>query len=182
MSRTRSALLALTAVLALANCAQTPSQAGRSASPGITVGFGDPSLPENRDRPTIEVVAVTRLPIWRADLIMPDGNAVPGAVVEVERLDWPSAGYGGSAGVGVGVGTWGGSSSGVGGAGVSLGFPVFGGYSPPPQPLTRSRARITPTDMEAYRRDWTNAKLRLVLGGGPDAESVEIPAPTPAGR
>ena len=180
MSRPRINL-ALFAALVLAGCAQTPSQAGRSASPGITVGFGDPALPENRDRPTIEVVAVTHLPIWRADLVMPDGNSVAGAVVEVERLDYPSAGYGGNVGVGVGVGTWGGSSSGVGG-GVGIGLPVFGGYAPPAQPMTRSRARITPPDMEAYRRDWTNAKLRLILGGGPDAERVEIPAPNPAGR
>src|SRR5262245_19801483 len=179
MSRT-PIRLALLAAFAMAGCTQPASQAGRSASPGITVGFGDPALPENR-QPTIEVVAVTRLPIWRADLVMPDGNAVPGAVVEVTRLDYPSAGYGGTAGVGVGVGTWGGSSSGVGG-GVGIGLPIFGGYAAPPEALTRSRARITPTDMEAYRRDLAHAKLRLVLGGGPDAERVEIPAPNPAGR
>ena len=183
MHRPRAALAAL--ALVLAACAdQGPGATGAASAPGITVGFGDPALPENRDRPAIEIVAVTALPIYRAELTLPDGSFVVGNVVEVERLDRPySYGYGPSVGVGVGVGSWGGGGSTRVGTGVGIGVPLYGGgYAPPPQGLVRSRARVVPADMEAYRRDWQQSKLRLTLGAGPDAEKVEIPAPTPGAR
>ena len=177
-------LLLVAAALALACCAEPGGAPGAAPAPGITVGFGDPALPENRDKPTIEVVAVTRLPIWRAELVMPDGSFVLGVVTQIEYLARPWGGYGAGpqVGVGVGVGTWGGSGGTRIGTGVGIGVPVYGGGAAPGAPYTRSRARIAPADMDAYRRDWPASRLRLTFGGGADSETVEIPAPTPGAR
>jgi hypothetical protein len=165
--------------LALAALASACADDGmRSApAPGVTINFGDPALAENA-RPTIEVVSVTRRALLRADLLLPDGALVVGTVVEGQAIAGQPGWNPGGAGVGVGV--FGGSSGRVG-SGVSIGVPIFGGGRPA-EVLVRSRARIAPPDMDAYRRDWTQARVRLTYGIGADAERVDIPAPAPAAR
>lgn len=163
------------ALLVLAACAdRTP----RPAEPAVTVGFATQAPPGAAA--AIEVRAVNPRPLTAAALVGPGG---PVAVAQTIERDLPAASPGYGVGPDVGVGVYGGSSSGIG-TGVFLGFPI-GGYGVP-RPAdagrTRSRAVIPIADMAAYRQTWERTQVRLRFGSDELAEIVEIPAPAPGTR
>jgi hypothetical protein len=124
--------------------------------------------------PAIQILATDRQPLTSAELVLPNGETVQASLIERDNANGYE--YRPAPSVGVGVGVFGGSHSGVG-TGISLGFPVFG-YDRGPD-LVRSRARIPITDLDTYRQVWGQSVARLQFGTEPNANVMEIPAPSP---
>jgi hypothetical protein len=148
-----------------------------ASRPTVTIGFV-----EGTPTPTIEVMARGRQ-LAGAVLVEPSGRQTAAGVIERDTIyaaDPYGYGYGPSVGVGVGGGGWNGGN--WRGGGIGVGVPLGGG-APPQQVETRMRARITVPDMEAYRRDWERAVVRVTFGSDPaNNEIADIPAPAPGGR
>ena len=183
MSKTLLSFTVL-AVLGLAAC----TEGGAPPQPSITVGFGSETVAARLGAPVIEVKAAHPQTLVTAELVGPDGNVVAAAPGQLEP-QWP-AGY--PFGPSVGVGVYRGTSSGgrgsggsVSGGGVGVEVPIGGrGYATVPEgDLVRSRAHVLVQDMEAYRRQWERAKVRLTFNNAAGDRTVaELPAPAPGGR
>ncbi len=123
--------------------------------------------------PEIEITASDRQPMETAELIAPDGSAIPAH--QIDRNKTVEETRGGAPSVGVGV--FGGSSGRVG-TSIGIGFPLFGDDEQR-DAVIDSRALIRVPDMNAYRADWQHYRLRLRFGPPENERVMEIPAPRP---
>ena len=129
----------------------------------------------------IEVDAINRLPLRKAELIAPDGLATPASYLNVKPSPsvttyqaLPNAPY---------------ASSGLGAGNIGAGVPPSDLTGGAPQQRASflamvSHASIALSDPVAYRRDWQSYRVRLSFGD-PSAEvetqEVAAPAPPPGG-
>lgn len=135
------------------------------------------------DGDVLQIEIVDRFGYYRVDrvsLVSPQGQEY---VSHELTYFAPSYGRpGASSNVGVGVSSWGGSSSGTS-VGLGIGFPLGGFSSPSSDPdrnAPRTVARITLPDPEGYRRNpvgWT-VRVRLLDSAGA-ASIAQFPAPLP---
>lgn len=148
-------------------------EAGRGGSQGaisrpVSATFAA-GLPD-----VIEVRVADPEPVEQAELRAPDGRVYPAFQIDRDRVVQEGGGY---SPFGVGVGVFGGSSSGVG-TSFGVGLPLGGVGGAPREPQVASLARIRVDDMAAYRVDWPAWKVRLRLGEV-NPRFMELPAPRP---
>ena len=127
----------------------------------------------------IEVDAVNRLPLRKAELIAPDGPATPASYLNVKSSPsvtsyqvLPNAPYPGAA-------------FGVGNIAAGVPLPASTGGAPQQQAAFLamvSNASIPLPDPVEYRRDWQSYRVRLSFGDPPgEVETQEVAAPPPPG-
>ncbi len=123
----------------------------------------------------IGIDAFTRLPLRRAELVAPDGQATPAASIAAAPAPATTSyqPFGNSA-----------AGGGFGAAESGTNAPVPSVVGTAPQPQTRllatlSSAAIPLPDPVAYRRAWQKYQIRLRFGDPPLAETRVIPAPAP---
>jgi hypothetical protein len=147
-------------------------------------GGGPAPLPTDRIRAffpaggvadAIEVDAVNRLALRRAELVAPDGRtAATGSIVaqpapvSATAVALPSGSY-------FAVG-----ALAAGGGNPPNRGPVGGVQTESRLLATVSQATIALPDPTAYRRDWRKYRIRLHFGAPPDTETREMAAPAPA--
>ena len=149
-------------------------------------GGGPPSIPVAEVRAgfprgavidAIQVDAVDRLPLRTAELVGPDGSAAPASSIDVVRDPRSDVGQRAA------EGAWRDAVTGNS-AIAALTMPnVQAGAALQSQAqllATVSSATIPLPDPVAYRRDWTQYRIRLTFGTPPDQlETREIAAPEP---
>ena len=163
-------LACLLALLVLAACA---GERNRHISSPVAARFADATVGAPEIAPEIEITATDRQPVETAELIAPDGTAIPAH--QIDRNKTVEESRGGAPSVGVGV--FGGSSGNVG-TSIGIGFPLFGDDEER-EPVIDSRALIRVPDMDAYRAGWQHYRLRLRFGLPENERVMEIPAPRP---
>jgi hypothetical protein len=164
----RRFLMFLPSLMLLAACADGPPPGGPQI--GVTASF-----PPGGVVGVIKVNALDTQPLRAAQLVAPDGTAYAASSLDVDANPQTRAGQSALGD------PW--RSSMLGNNNVN---PLPNGTPDPTVRtqtqllLTVSTADISVPDMVAYRRDWTNYKLRLSFAG-PDSqpEIREIPAPQP---
>ena len=126
---------------------------------------------------TITISAVERLPLRAADLVAPDGTATPANWVDVNNSPRVATGQW------VAGNPWESTVTGATAAAAlttpnaELGATLQGQVQ---LLATVSTAEIPLPDPVAYRRDWTNYRIRLTFGTPPnDVATSEIAAPEP---
>ena len=125
----------------------------------------------------IEVDAVNRLPLRKAELVAPDGQATPASYLNVNPSpsvtsyeELPNDPYAGL---------------GVGNVAPSVPFPAVTGGAPQQRATLLAMiasASIPLPDPVEYRRDWRNYRIRLSFGdapGGVETRELDAPAPPP---
>ena len=129
----------------------------------------------------IEVDAVNRLPLRKAELINPDGQATPAVYLNVNPS--PSV----TSYQGLPNGPYIGEAFGVGNITAAVPSPGLTGGAPQQRAafLTMvSSASIPLPDPVEYRRDWRNYRVRLSFGNPPgevETREVNSPEPPPGG-
>jgi hypothetical protein len=125
----------------------------------------------------IEVDAVNRLPLRRAELVSPDGQATPASYLNVDPS--PSV----TSYQGMPNGPYAGDALGVGNIAPGMPLPAVTGGAPQQRVtflVIVSSASIPLPDPVEYRRDWRNYRIRLSFGDAPDqVETREVNAPEP---
>ena len=125
----------------------------------------------------IEVDAVNRLPLRKAELVSPGGQATPASYLNVNPSpsitsyeELPNGPYPGT-------------PSGVGNLAAGVPAPALTGGAPQQRVaflVMVSTASIALPDPVKYRRDWRNYRIRLSFGDAPDqVETHEVDAPEP---
>ena len=122
----------------------------------------------------IEVDAVNRLPLRKAELVAPDGQATPASYLNVNPSpsitsyeELPNDPYAGLR---------------VGNVAPSVSLPAVTGGAPQQRATLLaviSSASIPLPDPVEYRRDWRNYRIRLSFGDAPPVETRDIAAPEP---
>ena len=148
-----------------------------SPSPGTTAAAAQAGFTRGGLADTITISAAERLPLRTAELVAPDGTTTPANWIDVNNSPsvvtgqrvannpWDTAVTGSSAAAAL--------TTPDAEAGATLqGRVQFLG--------TISTAEIALPDPVAYRRDWTNYRIRLTFGTPPnDVATSEIAAPEP---
>jgi hypothetical protein len=132
-------------------------------------------FPKGAVADTIEVDAIDRLALRRADLVAPDGRTT--AALSIAARPAPSdatlllpTGADGDGGLALGALAGNPPNAGAVGAAVQTQSQLF---------ATVSNAAIALPDPVAYGRAWQKYRIRLRFGDPPQAESREIAAPEP---
>ena len=170
MRRLVPALLSLFLVVACDTGGNTPPPAVAAAA--VQAGFPRGGLAD-----TITISAVERLPLRIAELVAPDGATTPANWIDVNNSPsvttgqrvannpWDTAVTGSSAAAALT------SQNAEAGATLQGQVQLLG---------TVSTAEIALPDPVAYRRDWTQYRIRLTFGTPPgDVATSEIAAPEP---
>ena len=129
----------------------------------------------------IEVDAVNPLPLRKAELVSPDGQATPASYLNVNPS--PSV----TSYQGMFNGPYGGDALGVGNIAPGMPLQAVTGGAPQERAtllLIAASASIPLPDPVKYRRDWRNYRIRLSFGDAPDdveTREVDAPAPPPGG-
>ena len=125
----------------------------------------------------IEVAAINRLPLRKAELVSPDGQVTPASYLNVNPS--PSV----TSYQGMFNGPYGGDALGSGNIGPDMPLSAVTGGAPQQQAtllLIASSGSIPLPDPVEYRRDWRNYRIRLSFGDAPDdVETREVDAPEP---
>jgi len=125
----------------------------------------------------VEVDAINRLPLRKAELIAPDGQATPASYLSVNGS--PSITYYQA----MPNGPYAGDAFGVGNIATGVPQPTLTGGAPQQRALLLtmvSTASIPLPDPVEYRRDWRNYRVRLTFGDAPgEVETREVDAPKP---
>jgi len=125
----------------------------------------------------IEVDAVNRLPLRKAELVAPDGLTTPASYLNVN----PSPGV--TSSQGLPNGPYAGNALGVGNIAAGGPLPTLTGGAPQQRTAFLamvSSATIPLPDPVEYRRAWQGYRVRLSFGDLPgDVETQEIRAPEP---
>jgi hypothetical protein len=125
----------------------------------------------------IEVDAVNRLPLRKAELVSPDGQATPVSYLNVNPS--PSV----TSYQGMPNGPYAGDPLGVGNIAPGLPLPAITGGAPQQRAtflVIVSSASIPLPDPVEYRQDWRNYRIRLSFGDAPnEVETREVDAPEP---
>jgi hypothetical protein len=161
-------------LLVLAACAEAVGEppAAPTAAATLSAGFPPGGLAD-----TIRIDASERLPLHSAELVAPDGTAIPSGPVDVDDSPALAAGQAST------NDPWRtGIVERIGG-----GTPALGSGLPPMALRSRvqvltlvSSASIPLPDPPAYRRDWQRYRIRLGFGVPPGPfETREIAAPEP---
>src|SRR5271165_3043664 len=129
----------------------------------------------------IEVDAVNRLPLRKAELIAPDGMATPASYLNVN----PSPSITSYEGLPNGPYA-GGDAFGVGNIASGVPLPAVTGGAPQQRAaflaMVSSASILLPDPVE-YRQDWRNYRIRLSFGDPPgEVETREVAAPEPSSR
>jgi hypothetical protein len=125
----------------------------------------------------VEIDAVNRLPLRKAELIAADGQATPATYLNVNPS--PSV----TSYQGLSNGPYAGDTFGVGN--IAAGVPSFATTGGAPQQRATflamvSTASIPLPDPVEYRRDWRSYRVRLSFGDPPgEVETREVDAPEP---
>jgi hypothetical protein len=125
---------------------------------------------------TIEVDAIDRLALRRAELAAPDGRTTPAISIAVRpapsdaTLALPTGTFSGGA---LALGALAGNSPNTWTVGAAV-------QTQSRLLLTLSNATIALPDPVAYRQAWQKYRIRLRFGDPPQADSREIAAPEPA--
>ena len=170
----RAVLPILLALAPIAGCdggAAPPS--GPTAE--VHVGFAPRGLVD-----TITVAAVERLPLRAAELLSPDGTTTPASHIDVTDQPRQTIGQYAAGDALSAVLAPGGT-----GAPMLMPDPVASAATLSQQQLLAivSTADLPLPDPVAYRRDWTQYRIRLGFGTPPgETETREIPAPEPPPR
>jgi len=123
---------------------------------------------------TIRVEAIDRLPLRAAELVSPDGTAIPADSIDVAASPRFATGQW------VAGDPW--RNGVMSAAGLTMQQAQAGAALQGRQQLlaTVSTAEIALTDPVAYRRDWRRYRIRLTFGTPPsETETREIAAPEP---
>ena len=129
----------------------------------------------------IEVDAINRLPLRKAELVFPDGQVTPASYLNVNPS--PSV----TSYQGMFNGPYGDDALGVGNIAPGMPLQAVTGGAPQQRAtllLIVSSASISLPDPVKYRRDWRNYRIRLSFGDAPDdveTREVDAPAPPPGG-
>jgi hypothetical protein len=129
----------------------------------------------------IEVDAVNRLPLRKAELVSPDGQATPASYLNVNPS--PSV----TSYQGMFNGPYGGDALGTRDIAPGMPLPAVTGGAPQQRATLLSivsSASISLPDPVKYRRDWRNYRIRLSFGDAPDdieTREVDAPEPPPGG-
>lgn len=155
-------------LLVMGACADAPPPATGPVA-GVTARF-PPGAVVN----VIRVDALDPLPLRTAELIAPDGGTTNAGSIDVEANPTRLAGQEAFRD------PWRSSSIGPNGINANPGAAA----DPTPYAshqllLTVSTAEISLPDPVAYRRDWTNYKIRLGFASGQQIQMREIAAPEP---
>jgi hypothetical protein len=164
-------MLILISALLTAGCAaqQGEAPAASAGSYQLSAAFAD-----GGDQ-LIRVVVTGEKPAAAIELVSPAGQVARAERIERTRISQRQAGQ---PAISMGVGVFGGSSSGVGTA-VGIGVPLGGGGNEQGQSFTRSEADLPVGDMAAYRADWQRWQIRVSFDGPP--RQIMTPAPRPPG-
>jgi hypothetical protein len=126
---------------------------------------------------TIDIAAIERLPLRAAELVAPDGSAIPAGSITVDPTPRVATGQWAQSN------RWQDAVTGNSALGVLTSQnPQAGAALQSQQQLlaTVSAADIPLPDPVAYRRDWQQYRIRLTFGTPPaDIETRELPAPAP---
>jgi hypothetical protein len=159
------ALLALTVLAACASGAPPPPPPGTAQAVFVA--------PD-----TIRVTASDILPAQRVELVGPLG-VLPAQQIDTTHA--PAYAPGGSS-VGIGLGAGGGGGHGFGFGGIGFGFPLGGSSVPAPYGgLVVSTALLRVPEPQSYAQTWPQTQVRIEFGAGPNARTLAVPAPAPAG-
>lgn len=129
----------------------------------------------------IEVEAVNRLPLRKAELISPDGMATPASYLNVNPSPTVTSYQG------LPNGPYAGDAFGVGNITAGVPLPALTGGAPQQRAAFLamvSGASISLPDPVEYRRDWQSYRVRLTFGDPPgevETREVEAPEPPPSG-
>jgi hypothetical protein len=168
------AILAILSILPFVAC--TDSRLPPLESDQVRVRF-----PAGGVVDVIEVDAVTRLPLRKAELIAPDGVATPASYLIVNPS--PSV----TSYEGLPIRPYPGYASGVGNIAEGVPLPALTGGAPQQRAeflAMVSDASILLPDPVEYRRDWRSYRVRLSFGDPPgevETREVNAPEPPPAG-
>jgi hypothetical protein len=124
---------------------------------------------------TIEVHAIDRLPLRRAELVDPNGQTTPAMSIAARPAPIDNTA------LALPTGTYAGDASALALAGNPPNAGAIGAAVQTQSQLLAvlSNATIALPDPVAYRRDWQRYRIRLRFGDPPNAESREIEAPEP---
>jgi hypothetical protein len=169
----RRLMLLFPALLALGACTTGDGAPPPEVAPlDLQVGFAPGGLAD-----TISITAIDRLPLHAAELVAPDGAAVPANWVDTNAR--PRA----AAGQSVANNSWQTSLNGTNAAAALTTPNVEANAALRSQVqvlAVLSQAEIPLPDPVAYRRDWASYRVRLSFGISPgEIETREIPAPAP---
>lgn len=168
----RRLMLLFLACLALGACTPGDAAPPEAAPVGLQVGFAPGGLAD-----TISISVLDRLPLHAAELIAPDGGITPANWIEANAR--PRA----ATGQWVANNPWEGTLAGTDAAAAltTRNAEVNAALRSQVQVLAvLSQAEIPLPDPVAYRRDWSNYRLRLSFGIPPsEIEAREIAAPAP---
>ena len=166
----RKYVIACLALVALVACS---SNRAESAKASYETSFSS-------DTPDVLLIEVDDdQPVTGARLAAPDGTVSEAYSIDTDRQSGGGASPGVFPSVGVGVG---GGSSGNVSTGIGLSFPIFGASGPAPHAHYRSTARIRVPNMAAYRANWQKTEVRITMGEGSAAHEVVIVAPKPPAK
>jgi hypothetical protein len=166
-------VLAILTIVLLAACADdgSPPLAGDQ----VRVRF-----PAGGVVDVIELDAVDRLPLRKAELVAPDGLATTASYLNVNSS--PNV----TSYAGLPNGPYAGDAFGVGNIAAGVPTPVLTGGAPTQRAAFLafvSSASIPLPDPVQYRRDWRSYRIRLSFGDPPDeVETREVDAPEPPPR
>jgi hypothetical protein len=120
----------------------------------------------------LQVVVRDPKPVRGARLVAPDGTVTEASTISTDRV-FDSGGYANSS-VGFGVGGFIGRPGGGFGTGVGAGAPLTSGE---PQTESVATASIPVGAPEAYRRNWQQYRIEVLIGDPPAILSLSAPAP-----
>jgi len=164
------AVFAILTIVLLAACAD--DRLSPLASDQVRVRFPAGSVVD-----VIEVDAVNRLPLRKAELVSPGGQAAPASYLNVN----PSPSI--TSYQGMPNGPYAGDALGVGNIAPGMPLPAVTGGAPQQRAtflVIVSSASIPLPDPVEYRQDWRNYRIRLSFGDAPDeVETREVDAPEP---
>lgn len=173
-------LLALAVAMPLAACSSNNNGGGSGGYGGtggnVNTQYGASAHFLAGDPTVIEVTIRDPLPAARVFLIDPSGQQVAAYDIQRDRRVYQSdSGPRPSIGVGVGGGSSGHVSSGIG-----IGFPIFSsGGSNQTSSVIDSTAKVRISNPTLYRTTWQSWKLRVELDDGVTKRVIETLPPKP---
>jgi hypothetical protein len=178
MSRMQKHLIPILAALAMAMplAACSSSSGGSGYGGNVNTQYGASAHFLASDPTVIEVSVRDPLPAARVFLIDPNGQQVAAYDIQRDRRIYQSDG-GPRPSMGVGVG---GGSSGHVSTGIGIGFPIFSsGGASQTSSVIDSTAKVRISNPTLYQTTWQSWKLRVELDDGVTKRVIETLPPKP---
>lgn len=173
MQKLLTVILIAAALLPAACSTQRGGGGGYGSTVSVPYGAEAHFLAE--DATVIEVTIRDPLPAARAFLIDPNGVETAAFEIQRDKRIYQSDG-GAQPSIGVGVG---GGSSGRVSTGIGIGFPIFSSGPSQTSAVFDSRAKVRISNPVLYRATWQSWKLRVELDDGVSKRVIETLPPKP---